>query len=107
MESWMRRKFERRIVKIPVAVDTGGHGRHRSRMFDSRDICPSGVSVAAPDPLPVGTNVIVRMILPSNQRCWAQGVVWRHTRAGMVVKFDKDNRNIVDEFSYNEYLSGH
>lgn len=106
MEIWLRRRFERKAVKIPVVVDSGKQGKHKSLMFDSRDISPIGISVAARDPMPVGTNVIVRMILPSSQRCQHQGVVWRHTGSGMVVKFTKDSPNIMAEFSYDDFLSG-
>lgn len=108
METLLRRKFERMNVRIPVVVDSGQKGIHKSLMLDSKDISPVGVRLGAGgSPLPIGTSVIVRMILPSRHRCQHQGTVWRHTRAGMVVKFDKDSPDILTEFAYDDYLSGH
>jgi hypothetical protein len=107
MGTLLRRKFERMNVCIPVVVDSGQKGINKSLMLDSKDISPVGVRLGAGgSPMPIGTNVIVRMILPSRHRCQHQGIVWRHTLAGMVVKFDKDSPEIMAEFAYNDYLSG-
>jgi len=105
MDFWFRRAFERMQVKVPVVVDAGNRSKGVGLMFDSIDISPIGVKVLARTPLAVGTNVIVRAILPSSQRCQAQGVVWRRARNGMVVKFDCVVPSILAEFSYNGYSS--
>lgn len=107
MDIWLRRKYERKRIKIPIAVDAGKRAAGKRLMFDTWDLSPNGVSLAAGETMPIGTCVIVRMILPSNQRCQMAGVVWRHVRGGMVVKFDYDCPTIMDEFSYRDYfLSG-
>ncbi len=99
----LKRKHERISVRLGVALDSGRLSNHAPTIFSTMDISPSGVNVSSKAAPPLGSDVLVRIILPSRKRCTIRGKVWRNTYNGVAIKFDQVSLDIIDEFGYSGY----
>jgi hypothetical protein len=91
-----RRSNERFQLKVPAFIQHDREIEEKdARALVTRDICSGGAYFQTKDPLPVGTRVKIKMILPLEgfklESCIkVSGTVLRATKGGMAICFDDD-----------------
>mgnify|MGYP002398690136 CR=1 FL=1 len=98
MTDWKERISERVNRKIPVTISAGRNSAMEGHILKTKDISSHGVFIYSEKQFPVGSNVFVRMLLPSGRRTICKGLVWRNNGNGMAVRFDHICNDIVEEF---------
>jgi hypothetical protein len=102
MEETEKRTLERFDLKIPAKIEIG-NSDHEEKIIDlmTKDICSGGAFFHTPQPLPIGTNVKIDLILPLerlkklNNDCTqayikVTGTVLRSESSGMAIHFHED-----------------
>jgi len=94
-----KRKMDRFSLELPAWISAADHnGNPRSFEVVTRNICAAGAFLQTDQPLPVGTDIEMNLILPldipSNKgnirsRIDVSGSVVRTESQGMAVCFDK------------------
>lgn len=97
-----KRDMERFALNLPALLSIKDHvGNRRAFEFMIRDICAGGAFFKTDNPLSVGTDVKMDLILPSDKfkklggkssRVDVSGRVIRRDSRGMAVCFDKKYR---------------
>ena len=98
-----RRKLERFSFEVPARIDVLVSGESK-KTFDlpTSDICAGGAFFHTPDPLPIGTQVKIDLILDRGLRGGEAilahiklgGAVLRSESTGMAICFDKSYKII-------------
>ena len=93
------RKVQRFILTVPALIESHtGPSAHVKRELLSRDVSSGGAFFLTPDPLDVGTQLVVSMVLKPQfakhsksrrARVTVGGKVLRKESTGMAVQFEK------------------
>ncbi|PLX44813.1 MAG: hypothetical protein C0609_04865 [Deltaproteobacteria bacterium] len=107
MDQWVERASERVNISLPVTVCTGRTSTIEGQILKTKDISDCGAFIISPAILPVGSDVFIRVLLPTGRRVVAKGLVWRSATNGFGVKFDHKCEELEEEFGPNLTRAGY